>query len=398
MQKLDNVPHFIVSTFPDFASIGVQYAKFSHFKAQPNDDIKALAEQLTVGVTDRKEQVHRMYDWVSKNIKYVPIVLGNGGLVPHQAADVLRNRFGDCKDHDVLLRAFLAAKGIDSTPVLINAASPAELPSIAYSGSFDHVITYIPEFDLYLDSTAKYAPFGVLPNLDSDRPVLIVATGAVARTPPVAASNTQYNQITSVNINADGSASGETHVTATGEIATEIRATMSAIVAGRERDYLRATTPSFVDGDYTRDDPSALTDPYSIDAHYTLTGVLALPGPKATYFTIGFHPIYLTGIVAPGWESRQSAYLCPSLSAHEETTITFPSAAHIMFVPKGGNITTEDINVNMNYERIDAHTLKETLALNVAHPHLICTADYYNRVRGDLSKVSDLLNGQILYK
>lgn len=54
------------------------------------------------------------------NIRYVGIWLGNGGIVPHPAEDILQNRYGDCKDKATLLQALLAAKGIYSQQVLIN--------------------------------------------------------------------------------------------------------------------------------------------------------------------------------------------------------------------------------------------------------------------------------------
>jgi len=40
--------------------------------------------------------------------------------VPHDAQSILDNRYGDCKDHVVILEALLEAVGIDSSPALIN--------------------------------------------------------------------------------------------------------------------------------------------------------------------------------------------------------------------------------------------------------------------------------------
>ena len=79
---------------------------------------------MTAGERDRRAQARKLYEWVSVNIRYVNIVLGAGGFVPHKAADVLKNGYGDCKDHVMLLEALLAAKGIKSSPVLIEAPQP----------------------------------------------------------------------------------------------------------------------------------------------------------------------------------------------------------------------------------------------------------------------------------
>ena len=57
---------------------------------------------------------------MQRNIRYVGIEIGIGGLQPHTAEDVFRNRYGDCKDKATLLRAMLESVGIHSTWVLVD--------------------------------------------------------------------------------------------------------------------------------------------------------------------------------------------------------------------------------------------------------------------------------------
>ncbi|MBR7508631.1 transglutaminase domain-containing protein, partial [Mycobacterium tuberculosis] len=61
-------------------------------------EIQALADELTKDVPGRREQTQRIYNWVRGNIRYVALYLAQGGYVPHPAGDILRNRYGDCKD------------------------------------------------------------------------------------------------------------------------------------------------------------------------------------------------------------------------------------------------------------------------------------------------------------
>ena len=86
-------------------------------------ELKHLADNITQGITDRREQARAIFDWVSTNIRYLAIFLGSGGYVPHEAGSVLANKFGDCKDHATLMRALLAAKGIAADYVFISAAT-----------------------------------------------------------------------------------------------------------------------------------------------------------------------------------------------------------------------------------------------------------------------------------
>ena len=46
------------------------------------------------------------------------------------------------------------------------------LPEIAVLGPLNHV-TYVTSLDLYLDSTQRLAPFGVLPWSDLDKPTVL---------------------------------------------------------------------------------------------------------------------------------------------------------------------------------------------------------------------------------
>ena len=130
-----------------------------------------MADEITAGTSGRREQAQKIYDWVSTHIRYVAVFLGNGGYEPHEAIKILENGYGDCKDHVVLLEALLKAKGIASVPVLINSGNRYRAPETATPALFNHVLSYLPEFDLYADSTTGVAPFGTLPADEYGKPV-----------------------------------------------------------------------------------------------------------------------------------------------------------------------------------------------------------------------------------
>lgn len=125
----DDRPHLVASSFPSYQAVGAAYGDHFAGKANVTPEIESLAGQLTRGIQDRRAQAKALYDWVAANINYVDIVLGAGGFTPHAAADVLALRYGDCKDHVMLLDALLAAKGIPSEPALIGAGGPTCSPS-----------------------------------------------------------------------------------------------------------------------------------------------------------------------------------------------------------------------------------------------------------------------------
>lgn len=112
----DYADRLLVSTFADMSEVGAVYQARAKPMAKVTDAIRALALKLTDGLPDDRARVKALYTWVAENIRYVSVELGNDGRwIPHAADEVLNNRYGDCKDHVVLLEALLAAINIEVT-------------------------------------------------------------------------------------------------------------------------------------------------------------------------------------------------------------------------------------------------------------------------------------------
>ena len=154
----DREPRLIVSSFRDWTSAGQAFWTGAESKGAVTPTIRELADSITAGMTDRRQQARAVSDWVTANIRYVAIFLGSGGFVPHDADSVMVNRYGDCKDHTTLMRALLSAKGIEADYALVNARPLYRTEEIPRP-NFDHVILYLPEFDLYTDPTAASSAF-----------------------------------------------------------------------------------------------------------------------------------------------------------------------------------------------------------------------------------------------
>jgi hypothetical protein len=108
--------------------------------------------------------------------------LGLSRYTPHAAADVLSNRYGDCRDKHTLFAALLQAVGIPAAPALISSVYRVD-PSFASPSLFDHVITAIPRGSsfLFLDTTPEVAPLGLLRANLRGRQALVMPPGAPAK-------------------------------------------------------------------------------------------------------------------------------------------------------------------------------------------------------------------------
>ncbi len=139
------MPVLYVSTYPDMIAVGKAYANAASPMAKITDRIRALADDVTKGQTDEAAKVRALDHWVAKNIRYVSVTLGHGGLIPHPADQVLENRYGDCKDHAILMQALLAAVGIQSSTALVNSRRCLYArPRSGASAHPIHAITYVP--------------------------------------------------------------------------------------------------------------------------------------------------------------------------------------------------------------------------------------------------------------
>jgi tetratricopeptide (TPR) repeat protein/transglutaminase-like putative cysteine protease len=183
----DEVPSVQLTTFESWEQLGDWYAGLEKDRRQPNDAIKAKANELVAGKTTDMDKVKGLYDFVSRDFRYVSLSFGLGRYQPHAASEVLDNGYGDCKDKNTLLAALLASQGFESTSVLIGSQHQLD-PDIPSPSQFDHVITrvLVNGQEIWLDSTNGVAPFQMLAFPLRDKEALAMPPGGVpgiVRTP-----------------------------------------------------------------------------------------------------------------------------------------------------------------------------------------------------------------------
>ncbi len=332
-------PTIMASTYRDWAQVARAYQLKGGEAARVTPGIQAVADAVAGGIVDRREQAAALYRWVSQNIRYVAVYLGNGGLEPNAAQSILDNHYGDCKDHVVILEALLAARGIDSTPVLIGAGGGPSLPAIPMLGRFNHAITYVPEFDLYLDSTSAYARFGQLPEGDLGAPVLHTRTATLARTPDNDAARNGAGFEVTFRFAREGDLQGQT-VQQPREV-SEIGmrgafARLNAQNRARVEESIMASSGFDGTGSLTLlGDPQDLTAPfnYRYDFHATdyvdfgVVGGMVLPDPPGGE---SFRDIYTT-TSAP---DNATPFYCNDSLREETYRLEFPPGVPIVALPR----------------------------------------------------------------
>jgi transglutaminase-like putative cysteine protease len=379
-ESIDNndfSPRLVISTYPDFLAIGNEYHQASRIKASPTPEIIHQVEKLTADLTDPRDKARNLYQWVSKNIRYISNTIDDGGFVPRSAGYIFRNRFGDCKDHVVLLETMLRIAGIESTAALINQGDAFLLQEgAADHRPLNHVITYIPSMDLYLDSTARFSPFGQLHNSIFDKPTILVTLNRYGRTPKMNAADHRVVTYVNMNMTPDGAIEGSSKTDMVG--APEIESRANRFYA--QNDSMEATVNTLLyrfneigRGEIQHTPPLEIDKPYKVDATFQLESIADLTRTGAFSIPVGLAPgrIAVMTILKP-LAKRHFNFVCNSYIDEEHYRLNLPVSLKIVSLPRDVSYNDENIKFESRYTR-DGQTLIVKRILKVDYPTRICT-------------------------
>ncbi len=164
--------------------LGRWYAELAKASRRPTTSIQQETARLAAPVSTVPDKIRALAAFVQRDVRYVAIEIGIGGYQPHLASDVLKNRYGDCKDKVTLLNAMLRETGVESHYVLVNSQRGIVRPDFPFRHSFNHVIAAIrvPEDSAFL-ATLRHPTLGLLllfDPTDSDTPIGYLPSGLQA--------------------------------------------------------------------------------------------------------------------------------------------------------------------------------------------------------------------------
>lgn len=377
----DFAPFLVFTQAKDYLDIGRQYHRSAAPKVRVTADIRQLANELTAQAPTEEEKIKALYIWVAKNIRYISTTVNDGGFVPRDSAYVLSRRFGDCKDHVVLLEALLRAIGIESTAALVNLGDAFELPEgPAGSGPINHVITYIPSRDLYLDSTAQFVPFGKLDDQVIDKPTILVALNRLGRTPKMHAEENTLLSETSMTLKPDGSIEGKNESALTGTIEINSRGfRFSELTEPMEKTVndLLYRFNEIGSGQIRHTPPKNIDDAYTWGSDFKLDSITDLTRSGAFIIPVGVSPGYIASMtIYKPLDQREFPYVCDSTSTEDKYTINLPDYIAISTMPINVNYQTEHIRYQASY-RLDGNLMEVSRKLVVQYPSRKCSPAMY---------------------
>ncbi|CAG4891891.1 DUF3857 domain-containing transglutaminase family protein [Paraburkholderia saeva] len=391
----------MVSTFPDYAAFAATYRASSVDASAADPAVVALARTLTANDPTPRAKAKTLYDWMRRNVRYVAINVGRGAVIPHRASEVLAYRYGDCKDHVALYGALLDAVGIRSEPALINSGTIYSLPTVPGYGVINHVISWLPDLQLYADSTATNVEFGFLPSTDMNRPALLVNEGVLAHTPSTAAMARRTDL--SIVMTPDGSATFVYRVEATGWAAEQGRTMLRMQTPAQREESLQGELRNANlrgAATLTTSNLAAADGPLVLTMRGTLES-LVVPGAAASIPT-------LTSL-AGGFESdtrywlgerqRTQPFVCRNIELHEHTRITLPANFRVLDMPEPAQTQDRFLDFRSQYT-FDPQTrvIEVTRDGSTHFDSDVCSPDQFAQMRPAMEIVSRDVRAQIIVK
>lgn len=352
-----DIPTIFATTFENYKKASEAYLVNHQKKSEVTLEVRELAKRITTGIQDTNKirKTEALYNWVSTNIRYVAVYFGDGGVNPHYANEIIKNGFGDCKDKVVLLEALLSAEGIDSYPVLININDTYDVPAVAaLPGVFNHVITYIPDLDKYVDSTIGLAKFGYLSDSEIGKPVLLTRTGKITSI-PITPLSTSHSDI-AIQLLENGDAEGFTKSHQTGEYDIISRMTALGIPASMKSRVAKTLLMSEDQqgyGDISFNDPTNLNNSFSVEANFSLKNIFdnkkegSFELPVGIPSFTGITPSMLKGSTV--LEKRTTPFMTPQGNLTSIWTYTIPNTIRITGLPKNVAFKNKIASYKSNY-------------------------------------------------
>jgi hypothetical protein len=339
----DWAPMFLLTSLGGLRDLGAIYYRESLPHAVATPEIAALAARVANGAQGL-DAARAVYDWVAGNIRYVAVYMNpDDGWVPHDAAEVLRRGYGDCKDHVVLMQAMLASLGVQAVPALVyEGRRTADLPM--WVPQFNHVMVWLPAFQRFANPTNPFARLGSADPLLADRTVVLAtAQGEVARTPPLRPAENAYRIDSLVTLRADGTIEGSARLHTEAGLEASMRAAVAQSTGLDDlAERVLGGTPEGGFGTFSASDPRDLTGPFDISGTWvsphgaTLAGEVFLPIPTGLDLD---PPARLRELLSP--KPRRHSVFTEARDDRWTTTLTLPPGFAVTRLPVDVDVSND---------------------------------------------------------
>ncbi len=274
-------------------SLGQWTTQLESDRPVPSPEITAQTEQLIAHAPDFYAKLVAITSYIQKNIRYFVVMRGIGGLQANHAADIFRNRYGDCKDKTTLLISMLQVAGIKAFYVPVDDRRGVVDPKVP-SLVGNHMITAIqlpPDVKdprlmavvnaadgnryLIFDPTDERTPVGNLPSEEQGGYGLLAAgaSSQIVQLPVLDPAANGTDASGKFTLDADGTLSGSVETSHFGPEGADMRLFLKHNDQKERRDewetMVARDLPGVVLDSFAIQEPDALSKP--LEFHFKVT-------------------------------------------------------------------------------------------------------------------------------
>ncbi len=126
---------------------------------EASTELREVAERLLGEHPDPESRLVAARDWVQGELRYFAVLMGKHSHAPHRPSEILRRRYGDCKDKSTLLVSLLRLLDIKAYPAFVRTDLGDGLESwLPSPTAFDHaiVLARLDGREVWIDPTLTY--------------------------------------------------------------------------------------------------------------------------------------------------------------------------------------------------------------------------------------------------
>jgi hypothetical protein len=343
-----------------FNTLADQYKWYRQLVLNIGDDKAALqqkAKELSMGITDDKERIKTIFNWVQHNIRYIAFEDGIAGFKPAKANEVLNKKYGDCKGMANLTRGLLQALGFDARLCWIGTnhiAYDYSTPSMAVDNHMICALIY-KDKKYFLDATETNIGFDEYAERIQGRQVLIENGDnyILERVPQVTPEQNTETEKTTLVFDGTENLKGSVGITYKGES----RSDLLTKIEMTKKDNLQNALSNFLAEDNHNYEISGLntgtllgTDTIlKIQYNFLQKGAASAFGNEI-YLEADFRK-ELDGFIIDTAKRNFDVMLPYKMNLVTETSIAVPAGYKVKQLPAGKEWKHQNVQVSINYSR-----------------------------------------------
>ncbi len=391
-------PYILFSTFESWQDIYAWWTDLYKDKIIPDEDIKVKVNELIKGKTKLEEKIRAIYNYCAQEIRYVAVEYGDAGYEPHQAAEIFKNKYGDCKDKAVLLISMLGVAGIESFPVLIGTSGTLDLQEDLPSLVFDHAIaaTYIEGRLVFMDATGVTVSFGDLPYADQERTTLVFLKDKfeLVKTPLFEPEHNRAIMRMKMKVNKDESIEGVREIETYGAYDQAQRYwfkfTMPILIEEGLKQKVRSIADNAVLKKYDIKNADDLNKEVTLRYEFSAPQYFVKAGPVRIMDQL---ETVDTSVVFK--DKRQYPIESPGLDFQEQTIeVELPAHLAVKYLPPPSEADTKWFYFTNSYEMPDKHLLRFHFARK--RKEKIVSVKEYPEYKKIIEKIAVLVNQHVV--